>query len=104
MGVGVANQWRADLGAPPLAASSSKFSAACSYATYLAKNKLFQHDPTAGGEVLYRASGGSCSDAWGAWKNSAPHYTAITTSWLTTAGFACVIDSGGALWAVGRLG
>ena len=98
MGVGTANQWRADVGVAPLSAAGL---GACSWAQQLAQNQALSHAGGQPGEVVY--SGYSCSDAWSGWANSSSHYTIIVSANYSVGDFQCVTDSNGVVWAVGRL-
>ena len=98
MGVGTANQWRADAGVAPLSAAGL---GACSWAQQLAQDQALSHAGGQPGEVVY--SGYSCSDAWSGWAGSPSHYSVIVSSNYSLGDFQCVTDSSGVVWAVGRL-
>jgi uncharacterized protein YkwD len=96
------NGWRSSLGKPALGSSSSLYNGACSWATHLAEANSFNHAPGVSGEVLALGSG-SCSSAFSIWMGSSGHYAVLTASIPTVGGIACVKDSEGTFWAVGRL-
>jgi basic membrane lipoprotein Med (substrate-binding protein (PBP1-ABC) superfamily) len=98
MGVGTANQWRADAGVAPLSAAGL---GACSWAQQLAQAQALSHAGGQPGEVVY--SGYSCSEAWSGWAGSPSHYSVIVSSNYSLGDFQCVTDSNGVVWAVGRL-
>lgn len=100
VGVGPVNDWRAELGVAALSGSGSLYNGACAWATNLATTNTFTHG--AGGEVLYKTSAG-CSTAFAGWRGSAGHYSVLTTSLVSSIGVACVTDSNGTSWVVGRV-
>jgi basic membrane lipoprotein Med (substrate-binding protein (PBP1-ABC) superfamily) len=98
MGVGTANQWRANAGVAPLSAAGL---GACSWAQQLAQNQSLSHAGGQPGEVVY--SGYSCGEAWSGWAGSPSHYAVIVSADYSLGDFQCVTDSNGVVWAVGRL-
>lgn len=97
LGVGTANQWRAEVGVGGLSGGGL---GSCSWAQHLAQTGTFQH---AGGvtEVIYR--GQSCGGAWSGWRNSPGHYNIIINGGFSVGDFSCVVTSDGTAYAVGRL-
>lgn len=97
MGVGTANQWRAEVG---VAALGSGGLGSCDWARHMAETGTFAH---AGGvtEVIY--AGQSCSGAWTGWRNSASHYDIIVSANYSVGDFSCVVTADGTAYAVGRL-
>ena len=96
------NGWRATLGRPALSSSSSLYSGACSWATHLAETDTIGHAPGVSGEVIAFGRG-NCSEALSIWLGSGSHYAVLTASIPSAGGIACVKDSEGTFWAVGRL-
>lgn len=98
MGVGTANQWRAEVGVAALGGGGL---GSCDWARHLAETGSFEH---AGGvtEVIYR--GQSCGGAWSGWRNSSSHYNIIISANYSVGDFSCVVTSDGTAYAVGRLG
>lgn len=97
------NGWRATLGRPALTFSSSLYNGACNWATHLAETDTHTHAPGVSGEVI-AGSSGSCSAALSIWLGSSGHYAVLTSALVSTGGIACVKDSEGSFWAVGRVG
>ena len=98
LGVGTANDWRANEGVAALAAAGL---GACSWARQMASSQSMSHAGGQPGEVVY--SGGSCGGAWTAWSGSGAHYSLIVSANYSQGDFQCVVDSNGVAWAVGRL-
>jgi uncharacterized protein YkwD len=96
------NGWRATLGKPALSPSGSLYSGACSWATHLAETDSLGHAPGVSGEVVAYGRG-SCSEAFSIWMGSSSHYAVLTSSIPSVGAIACVKDSNGVFWAVGRL-
>ncbi|MEQ1701379.1 MAG: CAP domain-containing protein, partial [Ilumatobacteraceae bacterium] len=96
------NGWRATLGRPALSSSSSLYNGACSWATHLAETDTHSHAPGVSGEVI-AGSSGSCTAALSIWLGSSGHYAVLTSALVTSGGIACVKDSSGNFWAVGRV-
>lgn len=96
------NNWRSTLGRPALSSSGSLYSGACSWATHLAENNSVGHAPGVSGEVIAMGSG-SCSSALAIWQGSSGHYAVLTSALASSGGIACVKDSDGTFWAVGRV-
>jgi len=96
------NGWRSGLGRSALGSSGSLYSGACSWATQLAQTESVGHAPGVGGEVIAMGSG-SCSQALAIWQGSGSHYAVLTSALASSGGIACVKDSEGTFWAVGRV-
>ena len=58
--------------------------------------------PGVSGEVIAMGSG-SCSSAFAIWQGSSGHYAVLTSALASSGGIACVKDSDGTFWAVGRV-